>query len=241
MSLGTETWVGASATSTSSPSIALNNMGANRIVVLAIHTVNNDSAAAASVSSVTSPGLTWAKYTSYAFASSDATVFQRIEIWWAYAAVQQSSQTISVTLSRAAWGVNLGVGNISGVSSGRYSNPWDADPSLPAVNSNPSATGSVGQYNFSTHDSQDVGYVAWGSAISGDSPAAPAGWTKAIDITISNGGIAFMELQVYFQIFSAQQVNTNVNFGSQRNFGFIGAAVGGNQIFPYQQAICVGF
>lgn len=242
MSLATETWVSVSGASVSSKTIALNNMGTNRIVVLAIHTVSDDSAAAKSVSSVTdSNGLTWHKYTTFAFASSNVAVFQRIEIWWTFAAAQQSSNTVTVTLSGTAWGVNVGIGNISGVASGRFALPWDTDASIPATNSNPSAVGADGQYTFSTHDAHDVGFAVVGSAISGDNPGAPTGWTKVIDEGISNGGIAFMFMEVYIQIFSTQQISTVVDFGSFRNFGFIGSALGGDQIFPHQQVTCVGF
>lgn len=242
MSLATETWVSVSGASVSSKAIALNNMGTNRIVVLAIHTVSDDSAAAKSVTGVAdSNGLTWTRYTSFVFASSSTSVFQRLEIWWAYAAAQQTSNTVTVTLSGTAWGVNLGIGNISGVATGRFALPWDTDGSLPATNSNPSSTPADGTYTFSTHDSHDVGYAVFASVISGDSPGAPSGWTKVIDETVSNGGVGFMQLQVYIQIFASQQIGTVVDFGSQRNFGFIGAAAGGDQIFPFQQCASVGF
>lgn len=223
----------------SSATVALNTSGINRILVLFVHT---DAATRRSVTSVSGgSGLTWALYTAKDWDSEDTTNHkQRLEIWWAYAAAQQTSQTITVNLSGNSNGPDLAVGAITGVDPSRYTGPFDADPSEPAFASNPSSTFADAIVTFSTHDTHTAQICVYASDITtSNTPSTPSGYTQLVNL--NHADPTRMITFVYGKIYSAQQVNTSVDMGNTSDWGVLAFAIGGDTIFPHSQVNCAGF
>lgn len=248
MSMGTEVWnvnSGPADTDISSLTIPLSTSGTNRIAVLIVKTNNTSTHRA--VSSVTSGGgLTWALYTAYDFNSS-GTSQQRIEVWWAYCAAQQTANTVTVTLAGSSGGIALAIGAVSGLPASRYTNPFDADPTLPGKTSNPSTSSADASQTFSTAADQQVVIAIWGSAITnignGTDSVSMSSQGFAQQGTVSTDGTAIIssKLEVYTKVNAVQQVSVTVNMGSTKNWGMVLVAVGGNIIFPHAYVNCGGF
>ena len=56
-----------------------------------------------------------------------------VEVWWAYAAAQQTGTTITVNFSGAVDCATFGTFAVSGVNN--FNKPWSNDATLPATNS----------------------------------------------------------------------------------------------------------
>lgn len=221
----------------SSYSINCSTSGTDRIVVLFIHT---DAATRRSVTGVSGASLTWAKYSHYDFDSSDPTNHkQRLEVWWAHAPTQLTSQSITATLDGNSNGPILAIGAIAGCPAARLSNPWDADPSLPFNASNPSGTPADAEVTFSTHDSHNANLFVFCCNINNVPPSTPAGWTVLHNL--SYGGSVRMILFTFGKITSAQQSGTTASGGSCVQYGIQAMSLGGDPIHPHSQASCVGF
>lgn len=238
MSQAFEVFNQAQAGDASSGTISLSTMGTSRIVLLFVHT---DAATRRTVSSVSDTnGLTWALYKAYNFDSEDPTNHkQRLEVWWAYAAAQQTANTVTVTLSGSSAGPSLVIGAVTGVDPSRFTSPFDADASLPATQSNPSGTSTDATLTFSTHDSHDAVLSVFASNITNIPPTTPAGYTALATLNYANS--VRMILFVYGKVYTAQQVNTVVNMGSTKDWGIEIFAIGGDILFPHGQAAIAGF
>lgn len=244
MALGAEVFNSSSVAGATANTINLNTSGVDRIALIFVHLVSQNASARPTVVSVADAnGHTWAKYTHLDYDSDNPTdVKQRTEIWWSYCATAQVADTVTVTASANCRGIGLGVGAISGVPATRYTSPFDADPSLPATNTNPSASGAAASLSLSTHDSQTVGIIIWNAAITNaNTPADPATWTPQIGFSFNGTGTVAQKMWVYTQVFNAQQTSLAVTLGSLKEFGMIGFAVGGTPIFPHQFVNCAGF
>lgn len=245
MTVALEVFNDSSVAGASSHTINLNTSGVNRIAVLFVSLCSQDSPAARpTVTGVSDAnGLTWALYTSYNFDSSDPTnIKQRVEVWWAYAAAQQTANTVTVTVSPQSRGIGLGIGAVSGVPATRYTAPWDADPSLPVKASNPSAGSADTTQTFSTHDSNTAMFAIFGAAITtANDPDIPSGWTQYIDLSFLGTGTVRQKLYVMGKVFSSQQTNTTVDMGDKVEWGVIVAGVGGTPIFPHTHFPVAGF
>lgn len=240
MALGMEVFNSASQASVGTLDINLNTSGPNRIALIFVET---DGATRRTVSSVTDTNsLTWAKYKSLDFDSEDPSGHkQRLEIWWAFAAVAQVANPVTVTLSGSANGIGLAVGAISGVPATRWAAPFDADPSLPVTATNPSATPADATVTFSTHDTEDAALLVWGAVITNQASAAPAGYSALIELAFNGASAVKQKLSVYGKVYNAQQTSISPSLGSLENWGLIAAAVGGTPIFPHGQAVSAGF
>lgn len=238
MSLGFETFNSSSANNTTTNTVALNTSGVNRIALI-FACVSDIGSGIPHVTGISDAnGLTWAKYS----ALDVTTDGFRIELWWAYAAAQQTANTVTVTTNVNARGLGLGVGAISGVPATRFATPFDADVSLPATATNPSGTPANASVTFSTHDNQTVGIAMWGAnQTNTNNNTTPAGWTGVLDLDFNGTGSVAQKLRVWAQVYNAQQVGTVADFGSTVHWGLSLAAIGGNLIFPHQQAISVGW
>lgn len=238
MALAYEVFNSSSAASVSSSTIALNTSGVNRIALIFVLLSDVGSGIPQVTSVSDANGLTWAKYTDFTVISETI----RMEVWWAYAAAQQTANTVTVTSNVSSRGFGLGVGAISGVPATRFTTPFDADPSLPSTASNPSGTPANASVTFSTHDAQTVGLATWISiGVNTNNTTTPSGWTILIDLNFNGTGSVAHKLRVFAQVYSAQQVNTVADFGSVVHWGLSLDAVGGNFIFPHQQAISAGW
>lgn len=238
MALAFEVFNSSSAAGVSSKTIALNTSGANRIALIFV-LLSDAGSGIPVVSSVSDAnGLVWAKYS----ALSVVTETMRMEVWWAYAAAQQTANTVTVTSNVSSLGFGLGVGAISGVPATRFTAPFDADISLPATATNPSATPANASVTFSTHDDQTVGVATWISiGVNTNNTTTPAGWTILVDLNFNGTGAVAHKLRIFAQVYGAQQVSTVADFGSVVHWGLSLTAVGGNLIFPHQQVVSAGW
>lgn len=223
-----------------SNTISLSTSGTNRIALLFVNNVSVTTRR--TVTSVTDAnGLTWHLYQGLNYNTEDATIFGRLEIWWAYCAAQQSANTVTVTISGTAHGPNLGIGSVSGVPPTRFTNPFDVDPSLPGTATNPSATAAAASFTFSTHDSADVSFAVLAGAVTTSASAtAPTGYTQLVAI---NNLVSFsrVTLYVFAKVLSAQQVGTFITMGNSVDNGTMTFAVGGDLVYPHMIASTPGF
>lgn len=243
MTLAVEVFNSASAAGSTTAAINCNTSGLNRIVLIFI-CLNSDvlPAARPTVSSVTATGLTFAKYTSLNFDTASVDSRCRLEVWWAFAAAQQTANPVTVTVSPSARGIGLGVGAVSNVPPTRWTLPFDADPSLPVTSTNPSDTLADAAHTWSSHDAQVVGFTVWGSATQNtNGTSTPAGYTLQIDLNFNGTSFIAQKLRVYAEVFNAQQVSTITDLGTCKDWGLISFAVGGNFIFPQGKALSVGW
>lgn len=226
----------------SSATVALNTLGTNRVVLLLVHTDGHSSVRRSVTGVSDTNGLTWALYTTQDWDSSDATHKQRMEVWWAFAAAQQTANTVTVTLSGASNGPDLVTGSIAGVDPSRFALPFDADVSLPQKINNPTSTQSSSSTTFSTHDAHTAvfNFYCANLSVANQPSGTPAGWTSLASLTTS--GTERLITYVYGRVFSAQQVNTVVSPGALlADFGVIDFAIGGDTINPRSFGNCAGF
>jgi hypothetical protein len=119
-----------------SPS-AYSNGGTDR-VVLALITLTASGAVAPNVNSITSSGLTWARRAEASM--FDGTSSQKTEIWWAYAASQLTSHSITMNHdSSSTFAVTL----MSCAGCNTPSSPWDSNATVPASATNTSTSTST--------------------------------------------------------------------------------------------------
>lgn len=244
MALGAEVFNSSSVAGATASTINLNTSGVDRIALIFAHVVSQNASARPTIVSVADAnGHTWTKYTSLDFDSDNPTdVKQRLEIWWAYCATAQVADTVTVTASANCRGIGLAVGAISGVPATRFTGPFDADPTLPATATNPSATPAAASVTFSTHDAHTVGIIAWAAAITNANvPDTPSGWTNQISLAFNGTGTVNQKLYIYTQVFSAQQVSIAPSLGSKVEWGMMAFGAGGDPIFPHAYANCAGF
>lgn len=88
-------------------------------------------------------GLTWARRSikQLTVAATGVSGQMVLDIWWAYSAVSQVNQTITVTTDLITDATTYNIYSVGGFSGTQYqTNPWDSNASLPAVSSNGSTT-----------------------------------------------------------------------------------------------------
>ena len=199
---------------TGSGTVTLTTSNTNDIIVVAIY--NETNAGAPAVSSVTSPGLTFAQRS-----KSNGSTNGSLEIWWALA-----TGTLTAAVITVAWASTIDDGNIVayGVSGCATAHPWDANVSLPAkasftaANSQPTVTG------ISTSQANDFILEATGALTSGGN-TPPSGWTT-IDHNSNTGGTNQSFLEGGFLAVTSTQSSITATatyivngFGSQPSAG----------------------
>lgn len=107
--------------------IQITTGGADRIIVIAINC--EDPSTRHTVTSVTSSGLTWARRSAFPYTGFRG--LSNMEVWWAYAAVTQVAQNVTVNLSGSPDRVVFDIFAVSGVTD--FGAPWDGNASLPAT------------------------------------------------------------------------------------------------------------
>ena len=119
---------------------AYSNSGTNRVVVLHIG-LTVAGTTPASVSSITSPNLTWTKRNSVnCIQAADTT---SVETWWAFASAQVSSEHITVNFNNLPKCVAMHIFSVVGCNT--PSSPWDSDASLPGSGANTTTSNTTPQ------------------------------------------------------------------------------------------------
>jgi Cadherin-like len=163
--------------------VALTTSLTNDIIVVMVY--NELNAGAAAVSSVTSPGLTFAKRS-----SSNGSANGSLEVWWALSAAALTAATITVAFAATyddASCVAFGVNGCNTVA------PWDSNVSLPAHASFTSGSSTPAVTGVSTTQSNDFLIAAIGSVSGTNYNTAPSGWSL-IDNAANGGGTFTSEL-----------------------------------------------
>jgi hypothetical protein len=223
--------VATSGTSTASSTVgtgaSVSTSGTNR-VLLAFVTCDKSAGAAPTVNSITdTAGLVWTKIfgNTLVYTVAGTGLQTRLEVWWAPAAAQLSSDTVTATFSASATGAHIDVASFSGCNS--ISAPFDVNGSNPSGASDVTGTSGVPDTLLSTTsvDTTVLGMYYGGRNSIGNG----AGFT-----TIANGFIDPATNQEYFtalgyQSFSAVQTNLAVNAnGSTTFWGMFGVALSGD-------------
>lgn len=139
---GTGNTVGTSNGQTVTNSNALTTAGTGILVCSISHERTTSQPGVATVLGVTGgTSLTWHKRTSRSFLITGGTGADRqmaLDVWWAYSSGAQVSQTITVTTDIITDGMTFQVLLVTGFSGTNWqTNPWDANPSLPAISMQP--------------------------------------------------------------------------------------------------------
>jgi hypothetical protein len=159
------------------------------IVLLYLHESNTNPAA--TISTVTSPSLTWAKRSGYAFNVNPIDM----EIWWAPAAAALTAEVVTITLTGT---IDDSAYHIFGVNgSPTPSSPWDVDASLATAHNNganPSVT--VSGVNTNSGSPMLIGFTG---TPTGSTVTKPTVTTSIRADQNNGGGVQFAHLSSFFQ------------------------------------------
>ena len=199
---------------------SITTSGTNRIAMLFIET-EQPGGPAVTVSSVTTTGLTWNKYTALTWGDT-GTSYGNSEIWWAYVA-SANTYSIAIHLSTEPDDMCWGACAVSGLQA--FSNPFDPNGSLPATYTNDTNAAANVAATFSTTTAATIAFGFMGSVTNGTFATPPAGWTVVNNQGNFNGGES-NECYVIYQIYAAAQSGTTVTLTATRgNNGFIVTAL----------------
>jgi hypothetical protein len=201
--------------------IDITTSGTDRIIVIQISSEMDDTPQ--SVASVTASGLTFALRKQFQSSfSSSPTHDTVIEIWWAYAAAQQTGTTITVTLNVTTDNASLIVFGVVGATD--FSAPWDVNGSLPATNSGASSIPSCTGISTTSTDSIIFGFYA--TYLNG-MPSAGSGYTQIVTAE-NTGGTNYSYSMAQYQSVGAAQSGITVAAGtSEIGWGWVVDAISG--------------
>lgn len=211
-----------------SASVPYTTTAAHQIIVLITGSENNSAVAPATVSTVTDTNsLTWHKRKSQSFLSpSSPNTYDNTEMWWAHAPTAVSG-TINVTMSSAvdAGGmISLSFAGIPNTAA-----PWDANASLPATVTNPTASAIAPSVTISTTSTVSYVLEIWSSPTTNNQQEiAPFGTTGMGGVN-NNGGVNDSHMFVAGAAFTSPQSSlvAHLNFANDR-WGFIVDALSGD-------------
>lgn len=161
-----------------SGTLSLTTSGTDRIILACVATtLPSGGGVPATLSTIVdSNGLTWTKRTSHSWLNSAGDQIYNIELWWAYAHAQQTSNSVVATFS-AACGYAYALIAVSGVQSSAWAQPFDTDASLPSLTVNLSSPTTAPTATVSTQGA-NVGVVsAWCNFSNMAEPASAGAWT----------------------------------------------------------------
>jgi hypothetical protein len=206
--------------------VTLTTTDANDVVVFEIFNENDGSNIPTTVSSVSdSAGLTWHLRTAttspamqqYADEGVNAT---DMEIWWAHAPAQLSSDTIVPTLSGTTDCISYVAFGVNGANT---ATPWDTNGSLPTIASSASgvSTPSVSGISTAEANTMILGFMGTGSYGS-DDDAAPfvdgSGYTS-IDSSLFGACAFAASTFAEYELVSSAQSNIPAELGAPLTSG----------------------
>lgn len=200
-----------------SATINITTSGTNRIIIL--H-ATLEGGTARTVSGVSASGLTFNKRS--AVAAGDVYNVD-VEVWWAYAAAQQTGTTITVNFSGTVDCATLGTFAVSGVKN--FNNPWSNDATLPVTNSTaaPSTTIDVTGVTATEINVLVLGFYG---ASTNYTIGYGTGYTT-IYFHYNNNGTHYSDIFAEYQLFTTAQTNITVDTtgGPQSRWGMIADAI----------------
>ena len=209
--------------SASSGTVTLTTTQANDVVILLVH--NEKNASAQTVSTVTSPHLTWARRTAQAWTDTGASsTKENMEIWWAHAGAALSSEVITVTLSGAIDDASMVAFGVSGSPS--PSSPWDANGSVPGFANYTGAESAspVTVSGISTNSSVPtaIGFMASAGAGNFNTITPPSGFTVILS-EINAGGTNFSISEGIYENFTSAL--SGASFSATGDFSDFGMVI----------------
>lgn len=194
--------------------------GAGYILLLSIYNEHTGTAAA-TVTSVTSSGLTWALRK-----RSNSSTTGGLELWWAHGTGNLSSYSITVTFSGAYDDSCVLLSAVTGILN--FSNPFDSNASLPAKASGPTATWTPSFTGISTSSSTDDLLLFVAGSVSG-AITAGTGFTL-VNNTANGGGGWTSVLGMASKAVTSFQSGATFTWGGALTNGF-GSQTSGEAIF----------
>jgi len=213
-----ETGIG-NGTNVASFTLSLTTTQTDYILVLAIYNEHTGTAAA-TVSSVTSAGMTWALRR-----RSNSSTTGGLELWWAHGAAALSGYIITVNMAGAYDDACACVVVVSGCNP---STPFDANAGLPARLSAPTATWTPSFTAINTSSANDLLLFLIGT-VSGAYTIVASGFSLLVS-TGNPGGAWTANNTIAGQTVGALQVNATYTWGGALTNGF-GTASCGEAIF----------
>lgn len=187
---------------TNTGTVTLSTTQTNDVIVLMFFAENfTHLGVDATISTVTSPNLTWAKRHSYNVQdpSIGPNTPKDIEIWWAHAIAALSSEVITITTTSAIDDAAYQAFGVSGSPS--PSSPWDANASLSSAHGDQNFAApptSVG-ITISTDTGNNMVIGAWGCWQPQDL-TNPSGTTAVRAAEHNAGGNKFAYMQSFYKI-----------------------------------------
>ena len=206
----------------SSATIPVTTGGTDRIIIAHISTERNGSPRR-TVTSVAASGLAFAKREDLDVGDGYGT---SVEVWWAYAAAQQTALTITTTMSGGIDSGTLAVLAVSGVQN--FTNPWTANSSVPKTAVDTGASSPVQVTGVSTTEPNCIVFGFYGGE-TGSTPNAettPTAFTQAY-ARQNWGGSRHSSIWAEYYIFSSAQASITVGSASSTlsNWGMIADAI----------------
>lgn len=187
---------------TNTGTVTLTTTKANDVIVLMFY-AEHSGGAAQTISSVTSPHLTWAKRKGYSWTYTAAgPVPSTHEIWWAPASAALSSEVITITMTGTIDDAAYQVFGVNGCSN--ISSPWDTNASLPSANADTGATSFNTSSTVSGVSTDNPGMIigSWGSWRS-IVVTLPPGTTAVRAPQQNGGGSQFAYIQAFYETISS--------------------------------------
>lgn len=183
-----------------SSSITFSTTNANRVAVLVVGMEVNG--ATLSLTSVTSPHLTWHKRTGFSNAATRGST-STVEIWWASVPTTVTSEVVSFTLSATVDDAAVGLFVVKDLAD--ISSPWDPNVGLPVQNGSSSPGTVIAAVPvFSTTNPNGLAFTAsWSSNATNDA----ASWTALLNAN-NGGGANWGFLTMFQQGFATVQTAT---------------------------------
>src|ERR1700676_3180566 len=219
---GTATGTATGGTTVATSTTMLTTANAGDIVVVFTHAeAVNAQGAHPTVSGISGGGLSWAKRSAANLDNGGfGNAYNRCECWWAYASGTLSGVTITATwtgvtiddMSIVAFGV-------TGFTGTNYkTNPWDANASLPAINS-ASTTTTPTVSGVSTNNAAVMVLDLVATAGGGNINAGNIAGSAATSVTLANngGGTNNSGVGALESVFSSAQSSITVDGNTSRN------------------------
>ena len=179
------------------------------VLLLAIYNENHG-AAAPTITSVTSAGLTWALRR-----RSNGSATGCLELWWAHGTGTLSAYSVTANFSGAYDDACLALMVVAGL--GNSAAPFDVNASFPAAQSAPNNAWTPSFTSISTSNAEDMLLFITGTISGGGTPGT--GFANIINRS-NNGGTWASRLYMDEQSITALQSSATFTYGSALNNGF---------------------
>ncbi len=200
--------------STSSGSVSVSTTSTNDVIIIFIQSTKR-TGAAATVSSISGGGLTWANrtaltatYTAGCFAGN--TCHGDFEEWWAFSSTTLTGTSVTVTLSGTTDEAAMVAFGVNGAGSSLA--PFDTNVGLPATAQNLTSTPSTISVTLSTIDNSDLIFAAFGSGNQKSLAAETCtGWVQG-GLVDSSGPNDYATLWALAKGFTSVQTSLAITF-----------------------------